>query len=300
MHQRKWGGNASALAKVADAAAAAPLENAPARRRVLEALEGGMEAQATALRGKIEADALAAIAAQPRDAQAHYELAQVYDKQNPARASREYKTVVDLRPDDPRAYYDLAENYWHRGRNRDAVTTFREALKIAAGLGTRALRAGMGARRRKAVCRVGKRVANLSHLSHVNTGRLQRASGVGQTVLFHPPRRCGVSAVEGCCQEEAMMLYAYTLLCGALADTKQYREAIRVGLYAERMQPNDVNAYISVGYAYAMLNQSEPAIEQCRAALRIQPNEPTAHGNLGDELYKIGQKEAARPNGKPP
>ena len=295
MHQRKWGGSASALAKVAHAAAAAPLENDPARRRVLEALEeAGCDTQAAALRSKIEADALAAIAAQPRDSQAHYELAQVYEKQNPARATREYKTVVDLRPDDPRAHYDLAENYWHRGRNHEAVTTFREALKLQPSWGRAHCELGWVLENARQFAESEKELRASLTYPMSTLGVYSAHLGLGKLYLFTHRADAACQELKAAVKTDPMMPDAYPFLCGALAETKQYKEAIRVGLYAERIQPNDVGAYISVGYAYAMLNQSEPAIEQCRAALRIQPNEPTAHGNLGDELYKTGQKEAAR------
>ncbi|MEA3342034.1 MAG: tetratricopeptide repeat protein, partial [Chloroflexota bacterium] len=72
-----------------------------------------------------------AIAADPHNADLHYDLASVYhDAGRWQEAIREYLTVIDLNPSNDAVYNDLGMIYEHLGDSAMAEDTYRQAIAL--------------------------------------------------------------------------------------------------------------------------------------------------------------------------
>ncbi len=79
----------------------------------------------------------------------------------------------------------------------------------------------------------------------------------------------------------------------ALADKKQFNEAMEEYAKAIRIKPNDPDLYYNMANAMGELQRTEEAVKHYRKAIEISPNHLNAHYNLGNTLAHMGRFEEA-------
>lgn len=92
---------------------------------------------------------------------------------------------------------------------------------------------------------------------------------------------------------------AYTNLCRAYSDTKQYSEAVGACSKAIEISPNDSLPYTNLCQTYVEMKQYSSAISACGKALEISPNDGEANFYLGfayKAADKTKEKEAEKYN----
>ncbi len=82
-------------------------------------------------RGRRRQELVKHLAKHPRDADAYFELGQLYALDGRlAEAIREYRTVIEITPDHETAYFNLGLLYYRSGQLEEAIRTFQEVLRL--------------------------------------------------------------------------------------------------------------------------------------------------------------------------
>jgi Flp pilus assembly protein TadD len=78
------------------------------------------------------------------------------------------------------------------------------------------------------------------------------------------------------------------------ADKKEWAEAIRFFLLAERRNPDHADLQNILGYSYRNLKQLDPAFKHYKRALEIDPRHRGAHEYIGETYLLAGDLAGAQ------
>jgi predicted O-linked N-acetylglucosamine transferase (SPINDLY family) len=200
----------------------------------------------------------AAIAANPNQLDAHFNLGNVLRKLNrPHEAAAAYQAVLRLNPRHPRAYLNLGLTVSDAGDWGTAVDCFRRAIAFDPGL---------------------PEAYNLLGDALYRLGRTDEAVATFRDFAAH-------------CPDEPR---AHHNLGLALATKGDYEGAVPELEQALKLRPNYPDAHNSLGVALEALGRADEAQEHYQQAAELRPDFADAWSNLGTSLTEQGRvKEAA-------
>jgi tetratricopeptide (TPR) repeat protein len=168
-----------------------------------------------------------------------------------------WQKALDVVPNNPRAYTNLAAAYGEMGQYNEALDACRQAMKL------------------KPDC--AEAYSNLGNI-YVRLGKYEDVIKVCEKTIKLRPN----------------FAEAYNNLGFAYGQLGRYEEAVAACSKAVRLKPYLAEAHSNLGAAYNRLGCSIEAIEQCKEAIRLKPSYADAYYNLGVIYSKLRHyKEAS-------
>jgi tetratricopeptide (TPR) repeat protein len=232
---------------------------------------------------------LAAVAADPQNADLHDQCGSLYLQQHDwTKAQQQFAEAIRLKP-------DFATAHLHLGL----------ALRAAGQMGA-------GAEFQKAYDLAPQNPAFIAEVASalIATGQSEQAIPILQRALEMSPKspalmyQLGLAYQDNGKAQDAIPLFrkvvtaeprntpALTNLGLALCQVQRARDAVPVLQKAISIAPRDLTARQNLAAAYVNLGQYDDAIATLRAALKLAPNDPRLHYNLG-VAFKM-QDDAAK------
>ena len=263
MYQSKWGGSSHKLHQIAQALAAIPYPTvgqgllAVKLLRDNENSDGQFQAERQILLTGLLARTQKAIAANPGDAQAHYDQGYALSMAgHKTEAVTEYKNVALLRPASAQSYFDIAQEYDQRERSGPAISAFRQGLKLDP----------------------------TSEVAHYGLG--WDLKNQGKLALAEAEMRQAV-------QLNPSLITAAAELALLLDEQDRYPESLTAGRHALQINPQDNGAMDTMDDDYLHLKLWTTSIQMSRSALQVDANDALAHENLGEAFLGQGLREDA-------
>ncbi len=166
-------------------------------------------------------------------------------------AIAEYRTAIQLRPDDAATHSELGNALAAQGKLDEAVAEYRTAIRLKPDRAES--HNGLGLARRA-------------------QGKLDEAVAEYRTAIRLQPDRAE----------------ARTNLGLALVDQGKVDQAVAEYRTAIRLQPDLVQAHANLGLALVSLGMVDEAVAESRTAIRLQPDYALAHSALGFALRYQG------------
>ncbi len=167
-----------------------------------------------------------------------------------------WQTVVDVAPDNHRAYYNLGIAFKAQGNLDEAIRQYRKALHLKPSYP-------------KAYCNLGEIFRNQGNLDEA-------------VIQYRKALRL-----------EPDFAIAHNNMGVALAAQGKLNEAIRHYHQAIQIDPNNASAYNGLGSALQSQGKFDKAISYYRQAIQIDPEYAAAHSNLGVALQLQGRPDEA-------
>jgi tetratricopeptide (TPR) repeat protein len=184
---------------------------------------------------------------------AHANLGVELDRQGRLEeAMSQYREALRINPADEQAHYDLGNSLLHQGRSVEAIAEYREAIEI-------------------------------------NPAYANAHTNLGQTLFRQGQTADAVAQYRQALQIDPSLAEAHTNLGIALLQQGRTQDAIAEHREALRINPEYADAHNNLANALLLEGQSEEAIDQYQAALRINPDLAEAHYNLANALLRQGQ-----------
>jgi tetratricopeptide (TPR) repeat protein len=166
------------------------------------------------------------------------------------------KQVVDLRPDDANAHYDLGNAYSKAGRHEEAIVALKHAVLINSDFAQAYY--GLG-------------------VEYGRVGRLDFAVDALKEAIRINPDFAKAHYKLG-------FIYGRVgIIDGAI---QSFKEVVRIN-------PDFAGGYFNLGVAYGNAGRHEDAIEAFKGAIRVNPDDAEAHCGLGYEYESVGNRAAA-------
>ena len=203
---------------------------------------------------------------------------------------RLWSDTVAKRPTSAIAQGNLGTAHYRRGQWEQAITCYREALRLGPvtaqmhyNLGLALEAAGQG---NEAMAEYGAAVKILPYFAqaHTKRARLLVARGRSGEALEH--LRVALSYVPA-------MTEAHVALGLALSELGRFEPAAVAFGKALALQPENAEAQFGRGLALARAGRPAEARAALEATVRAQPRLAEAHGNLGIVLAELGRWEEA-------
>ncbi len=298
MYQSKWNDDPLKLRQVAQAIAGIAYPTvaqglfAAKILRDNEGIDGQFQSERQALLTTLLARTQRAIAANPGDAQAHYDQAYALSLAgHKGEAITEYKNVALLRPTEAQSYFDIAQEYDQRERAVPAIAAYRQGLKLDPA--SAVAHYGLG--------------WDLKNQGQLSAAEVEMRQAV-KLAPFYPEAHAGLAQVLATehrgKEATAQMLQAVQLnpslmpavpeLCTMLDEQGRYVESLAMGRRAIELNPGDGASMDTMADDYLHQKLWANSIQMSQAALQVNANDPVAHENLGEAYIGQGRKEEAQ------
>jgi Tfp pilus assembly protein PilF len=162
-------------------------------------------------------------------------------------------------PDNSRAHNNLGFVLSDRGRIDEAITNYRQALKLDPN----------------------------NAEAHVNLGCDLATQGRLDEAMahYHQALRLGLNSAD-----------VHNNMGNVFCRVGRFSEAIAQYEKALRLRPDYPDAHNNLGIALAAVGRMSEAIAQYEKALRLRPDYPDTHNNLGNALCRLGRFSEAIPH----
>jgi len=167
-----------------------------------------------------------------------------------------WQKALDVSPNNPRAYTNLAAAYGGLGQYNEALEACTQAIKL------------------KSDC--AEAYSNLGNI-YVRLGKYEDV----------------ITASEKTIKLRPNFAEAYNNLGFAYGQLGRYDEAVAACSMAVKLKPYLAEAYCNLGASYNKLDRSIEAIQQCKEAIRLKPAYADAYFNLGTIYSKLGRYNQA-------
>jgi tetratricopeptide (TPR) repeat protein len=200
-----------------------------------------------------------------------------------------WSDTVAKQPDNPFAHNDLGEALFERGAMADAVTQFREALRVNPDLtgyinyGYALLLSGRNAE-------AGQAFATALGLK---PGYAKAENGLGAALFGLGHTSEALDHFVKAIRANPSYAEAFGNLGTALASLNRLPEAISADERAVQLNPQSPEAHYSLGNAYYQTNRLPDAVREYEAALRLQPGSAEAYDHYGILLAQVGRRAEA-------
>jgi protein O-mannosyl-transferase len=197
----------------------------------------------------------------PDDPDGHYNMGNILSKKgNPAEARKYYEEAVRLRPDEGLGYHALGVLLVNEGKLEEAAAAYRRALE--------------------------QKKMGMSYLLH---------EGLGSIFIQLGRVDDAIAELEISVRQRASST-AYGNLGLAVASKGRMDEAMEYYRKAIRLDPNNAEAYYNLGNACLSQGKLGEAIAEYREAIKVKPKYVKAYGNLAVALAGMGNLDGAIEN----
>ena len=206
----------------------------------------------------------------------------------PDSAAPWYERVLALQPDDVPAHVHLAEVYRDQGRTAEAQDLLRKTIERDPQCAPAYFMLGQMADDPAEAIALYERVLELqpgASVVHNALGLAYRDQGNMERSRFHLARRGGTPArLRDLLLQDLERLKESTnakmYLARRFMAQRMYREAVIQLTEVVEENPDDADAYLSLGAAYGQLGNLEKALEAVQHSVRLDPSDSKAHYNL--------------------
>jgi len=167
-----------------------------------------------------------------------------------------WQKALDVSPNNPRAYTNLAAAYGGLEQYNEAMEACTQAIKL------------------KPDC--AEAYSNLTNI-YVRLGKYEDV----------------ITAAEKTIKLRPNFAESYNNLGLAYGQLGRYDEAVAACSMAVKLKPYLPEAHCNLGASYNKLNRSAEAIQQCKEAIRLKPAYADAYYNLGTIYNKLGRYNEA-------
>ena len=298
MYQDKWDSNPAKLQQIAQALVTLSyptVSEGIGAAKILrdnEQTPGQFAAPKQALLTSLLARTEKAIAANPGDAQAHYDHAYVLKMMgNHADAIAEFKNVAVLRPSDPQSYLNLAQEYEDAHRSSLAVAAYRQAVALDP---TSALAHCNLAWDLKAQGQFAAAEAEMRQTIKLAPLYADGHAGLGQVLIEQNRKKEAVPEMRLALQLNPTLMPTLTEFPPLLDERGHYAESLAAGQRALKLLPNDAATMVVLADDYLHLKKWNLSIQMSQQALELNPNDAISHENLAEAYLGLGRKAEAR------
>lgn len=298
MYQNKWDGNPAKLQQIAQALATLPYTHVFKGLVVAEALGGNKKqpgqfgAQSQALLASLLARTEKVIAANPGDAQAHYDHAYALKLMgNHPDAIAEFKNVTVLRPRDPQSYLDLALEYDDAHHSSLAMAAYHQALALDPASAVAHYNLGWDL---KAQGQFAPAEAEMRQAVKQAPFYPEGHAGLGQVLMDQQRKSEAIPEMRKALQLNHYLMPTLTELPYLLDKQGHYAESVTAGQRALKLLPKDEGTLVTMADDYLHLKKWDLSIQMSQRALEINSNDAISHANLGEAYIGAGRKAEAR------
>ncbi len=298
MYQDKWDSNPAKLQQIAQTLASLPyptVSQGLVAAKILsddEQTPGQFAAPKQALLSSLLARTEKAIAANPGDAQAHYDHAYVLKMMgNHADAITEFKNVAVLRPSDPQSYLNLAQEYEDAHQLPLAIAAYRQMLALDPTSALAHCNLGWDL---KAQGQFAAAEAEMRQTIKLAPSYADGHAGLGQVLIEQNRKKEAVPEMRLALQLSPTLMPTLTEFPPLLDEEGQYGESLAAGQRALKLLPNDNATLVVIADDYLHLKKWNLSIQMSQRALAVNPNDAISHANLGEAYIGMGRKADAR------
>ena len=255
---------------------------------------------------KTQARAKAAAAAAHEKVIARGNAARSAPKPRYSEAEREYKLAAQEEPNDARAHAGLGNVYLDQERFKDAVSAYRQALKVKADYlpvyQPLAYSLARLDRYDEAIETLKQalpydsnnaEVFNNLSFAYVHAGKYAEAIEAGRQAIVLLGQT-GQAYKQELQVRNEVLSNAYKNLGNAYNGLKQYNDAADALKHAAEIEPKNASAHFNHGLALYNGGRYSEAIEAYKEVIKLRPQLAGAHYNLGLTFVAINDKEGAR------
>jgi serine/threonine-protein kinase len=253
--------------------------------------ERGRTAEASTILSRAIASARVMIDRRPGDGEAHYNLGNALGRRGEhAEAIAEYREAIRLKPDYAAPHYNLGNLLFDQKKFDAAIVEYREAIRLRPDFAGAYISLGNALDSRGehaeaiAEYREAIRLKPDYALPHYNLGN-----------LLLDQKKFDAAIVE---YREAIRLRpdyaeAHNNLGNALDSRGEHAEAIAEYREAIRLRPDVAEIHFNLGHALGRQGKHAETAEAYRDAIRLRPDDAVAHYNLGHALGRQGKHAEA-------
>lgn len=297
MYQSKWSGGSGKLQQLAQTMAtqAYPkLYNGVYALKILEDNEGEpnqFSSEKQTLLTALLARTQAKIAANPGDAQAHYDQAYLLSLAGHKReATTEYQNLTVLRPRDARASLDLAQEYDQRNMIPPAIAAFQQSVHLDTTSAAAHYGLGWDLKVQKQYPQAEVQMRQAIKLAPQFA---EAHDGLAQVLGEQGRKKEALPELQKAVQLNPFLMPAVPQLCSALDEEGRYEESLSMGRHAVQIDPKNNNSMDTMADDYLHLKNWDRSLQMSNLALQINPDDMIAHENLGEAYIGAGRKAEA-------
>lgn len=298
MYQSKWGGDPKKLQQVAQAIAEIPYPTvtqglfATKVLRDNEGVDGQFRSEIQALLAGLLVRTQKAIAANPGDAQAHYDQAYALSLAgHKGEAITEYKNVALLRPAEAQSYFDIAQEYDQREMAAPAIAAYRQGLKLDPTSAVAHYSLGWDLKDR---CQLPSAEAEMRRAVKIEPFYPEAHAGLAQVLAMEHRGKEATAEMLTAVHLNPSLMPAVPELCSMLDEQGRYPESLAMGRRALQINPEDNHAMDNMADDYLHLKLWANSIQMSQSALQVDAGDPVAHENLGEAYIGQSRKADAR------
>ncbi len=292
MFQKKWGGDPHTLDKVARLAVSVTYPERSDIHDLADELRiAGYPSEAKVLFLSSFARAKVLVRKYPNDAEYHARLGYFLNDQGMVQdAVPELEIALKLDPDSELAHYQLGQIAYRQGKYAEALTHFRETVRLNDGFVAKIYLA-----------------AALEHSGQLNESeQLLRSLVALQPNAWWPNNELGwvlnlkkeyedsIHFLKEAARISPDSYIARQNLCSIYQKTGQFDLAVKEGEVAVSLAPNDFYCAAFLGDAYTLTKDYDSAVKMYRKAIAIETSKATGYIDLGSVLIKMGKKTEGR------
>ncbi|HYV34970.1 MAG TPA: tetratricopeptide repeat protein [Gemmataceae bacterium] len=216
---------------------------------------------------------------QPEDADAHFNLANLYVFQNQfTDAIAQCQETLKRRPDHVEAQYNLAFAFHSLGRREEAIQWYRQVLEVRPDHVDAQNSLGLALMEQS---HWEEAAACFRQVLDFEPEHVEALNNLGLVLLKLARWDEAVSLLRQVIRLRPHHLDAQNNLGVALTEMGYFDEAMLCFDQAVRLDPGFAQAHNNMGKAYSLYDQPEEAIQRFQQALRLNPNFTEAYCNLG-------------------
>ena len=209
-------------------------------------------------------------------------------------ATRRFRDVVALLPEDADAHYNLGVALLSQEQLDEAITCFRRALQLNPGQLDACFRLANSLTKRRRLDEAAVYYRRLLSRKADHAGALNNLGNV--------LRELGqLDEAVDCCRQAVTLDphngAAHNNLGVALMNQEKLEEALACYAEALRLKPDYVEPYANRATARLMQDRPEEALAQCELALQLDTRHAAAHHNASFALLSLGRIDEALARG---
>ena len=196
--------------------------------------------------------------------------------------------TLECTRDNAAAHDQLGDALVSQGRTKEALSEYREALRIYPAYTAAHNNLGL------ALCRLGQATAGIAEFREalkINPAFVDALCNLGNTLIGQGRIAEGMAEFREAVRVSPSSAKAHYGLGDALVRQGQTGEGVAELSEAVRINPDYADALTALGMALVGQGEAEEGIARLREALRVNPIFPLAHDDLGIALFEQGQAE---------